>query len=174
MQRRGFLVSVGSAVALAGCLGSAESDDEFDVGMSVDSFRPAEFAVAPGTTVVWKNTSKSTHTVTAVDDGIPDDAEYFASGGYDSLERADDAWYQERGGAIESGETYEHTFAVPGTYSYLCIPHRKYMVGTIEVTEDATRTPSGADGANATNGTAPADATSTTVDATSATDATGN
>ncbi len=148
MRRRAFLASVGGTavtVSVAGCLGSGGSgtaDDEYDIGMSTSAFRPAEFAVAPGTTVVWKNTSKSTHTVTAYESGIPDEADFFASGGFESTQAARDGWLKNSGGGFSSNETYEHTFTVPGTYEYFCIPHEKTgMVGTIEVTENATRTP---------------------------------
>jgi plastocyanin len=147
MRRRAFLASVGGTaltVSVAGCLGSggAGTVDEYDIGMSTSAFRPAEFAVAPGTTVVWKNTSKSTHTVTAYESSIPDAADFFASGGFESTEAARDGWLKNSSGGFSSNETYEHTFTVPGTYEYFCIPHEKTgMVGTIEVTENATRTP---------------------------------
>ncbi|PSQ16092.1 halocyanin [Halobacteriales archaeon QS_8_69_26] len=40
-------------------------------------------------------------------------------------------------GVVAGGETYEHTFAVEGTYEYFCIPHEGAgMVGSIEVTQD--------------------------------------
>ncbi len=148
MRRRAYLATLGAGTAaLAGCLGSGgaeSSEDEYDIGMSTSAFRPVEFAVAPGTTVVWKNTSKSTHTVTAYESAIPDEAEFFASGGFESTQAARDGWFENSGGGFSSGETYEHTFTVPGTYEYFCIPHEKTgMVGTIEVTEDATRTPEG-------------------------------
>ena len=148
MRRRDFLASVGGtavAVSVAGCSGSGgtgTSENEYDIGMSTSAFRPAEFAVAPGTTVVWRNTSGTAHTVTAYDDQIPDSADFFASGDFDSTEAASDAWLQNSGGSIDGGETYEHTFSVPGTYEYFCVPHEGAgMVGTIEVTENATRTP---------------------------------
>jgi plastocyanin len=71
--------------------------------------------------------------VTAYESGIPDEAAYFASGGYDSEEAAREAWTNLEG-AITSGDTYEHTFEVPGTYHYFCIPHeRGGMVGTVTV-----------------------------------------
>lgn len=142
MDRRTFLATVGgTAVALAGCL-SADATAEYDIGMSTNRFLPDAFAVAPGTTVVWKNTSSHAHTVTAYEDRIPEDAAYFASGGYDSEGAARDAWDNSRGGAIDGGRTYEYTFEQPGTYHYVCIPHeRNGMVGTIRVTESATRTP---------------------------------
>jgi plastocyanin len=149
MRRRAFLATVGTAaVGIAGCSevgGSGE--DDYDIGMSISAFRPTEFAVAPGTTVVWKNTSKHSHTVTAYGGDIPEKAEFFASGGYDSQQAAVDGWEGNTGGAIEQGERFTHEFTVPGTYGYYCIPHETNgMVGTIEVTESATRTPEGGSG----------------------------
>jgi len=146
MDRRAFLATVGgSTVALAGCLSAGgQSNGDHDVGMSSSRFLPGEYAVAPGTTVVWKNTSSHSHTVTAYESGIPDEADFFASGDFASLDAARDGWTSGLKGAIETGDAYEHTFTVPGTYKYFCIPHEQNgMIGTIEVTEDATRTPSG-------------------------------
>lgn len=158
MRRRAFLATVGAAtVPLAGCFGSGSSSgtDDYDIGMSVSRFRPGEFAVTPGTTVVWKNTSKSTHTVTAYQNSIPDDAEFFASGGFDSEKAARKAWRQEGGGGIDQQTTYEHTFEVPGTHNYFCIPHEPNgMIGKIVVTDDATRTPEGGSVTVSTDGTA--------------------
>ncbi|MFB6207109.1 MAG: plastocyanin/azurin family copper-binding protein [Haloglomus sp.] len=144
MRRRAFLAGAGAATAaLAGCLGPGRSTDaEYDVGMSTSRFRPTEYAVAPGTTVRWYNTSQSSHTVTAYADGIPAEAAYFASGGHDSEAAAREAWNSSRGGSLAPGDSYEHTFEVPGTYEYFCIPHEPAgMIGVVEVTEDATRTP---------------------------------
>lgn len=138
MDRRTFIGAVGTAttVGFAGCLGSGEPVGEHDIGMSIDSFRPAELRVEPGTTVQWGNTSTHTHTVTAFDDGIPDEAEYFASGGYGNRETAREAWHESRGGGLIQGDTFEHTFEIPGEYEYYCIPHiRADMVGTVIVEE---------------------------------------
>ena len=55
MRRRAFLASVGGTavtVSIAGCSSSGDSgtsENEYDIGMSTSAFRPAEFAVAPGT-----------------------------------------------------------------------------------------------------------------------------
>ncbi|MFB6308231.1 MAG: plastocyanin/azurin family copper-binding protein [Haloarculaceae archaeon] len=143
MDRREFLCGVagGGVLGLAGCLGSASST-EYDIGMSTRKFKPATFAVTPGTTVVWRNTSSQGHTVTAYEDGLPDGADYWASGGFDSEEAAREAWGKDTAGSVFSGETFEHTFEVPGEHAYFCIPHEsRGMVGTVVVTEDATRTP---------------------------------
>jgi plastocyanin len=37
---------------------------------------------------------------------------------------------------VAEGETYEHTFEVPGEYTYVCVPHvGEGMIGTVVVTE---------------------------------------
>jgi plastocyanin len=103
-------------------------------------FEPQELEVRPGDTVVWENVGSQDHSVTAYEDGIPEGADYWASGGFGSEQAARDGWEE---GAIGGGETYEHTFEVEGTHGYFCIPHETVdMVGTIEVTPDApTPTP---------------------------------
>jgi len=139
MDRRAFLAAVGSGatLALAGCLdrGGAAAGDH-DVGMAIDSFRPEELTVEAGTTVEFRNTSSHTHTVTAFQDAYPEGAEYWASGRFDSEEAAIDGWTASREGRIAPGESYEHTFDVPGPYSYYCIPHLDAgMTGSVIVEE---------------------------------------
>lgn len=139
MDRRRFLAGAGAgAVAsLAGCssvLPSAAADD-YDVGMTAQAFRPSEVTVSVGDSVVWENSSTRAHSVTAYADRIPAEAEYFATGGYDSEDAAREAW-DGRNGAISAGERYEHVFEVPGDYTYFCIPHEQAgMVGVIRVEE---------------------------------------
>ncbi|WP_276300692.1 plastocyanin/azurin family copper-binding protein [Halorussus lipolyticus] len=143
MDRRTFLAGSATvtAVGLSGCsalqTGSANVEQgEYDIGMGSAFFRPAEFEISAGETVVWANTGNRRHTVTAYEDQIPDDAEYFASGGFESEEAARDGWMGNFEGRIESGETYEVTFDIPGEYHYFCIPHEPSgMVGKIVVTE---------------------------------------
>lgn len=136
MQRRAFLASVGTAglTAVAGCAGVGGTQG--DILMRATSFDPYEFTVSVGDTVTWYNASSRAHTVTAYENAIPEAAEYFASGGYDDEATARKAWRDELGGGITSGETYSHTFDVPGRYEYVCIPHEQGgMVGTIVVEE---------------------------------------
>lgn len=141
MDRRTFLAT-GTAVAataLAGCGAQASrGSGDYDVGMSNVDFLPSKVTVAPGTTVVWKNTSSSQHTVTAYGSLIPDEADYFASGGFESQQAAQQGWLQGEGGIVQN-ETYEHTFEVPGTYRYFCVPHETAgMKGRVVVSENAT------------------------------------
>lgn len=135
MDRRGFLARAGVAAGagLAGCTSvGGLSEGDFDVGMSQSAFLPQTFEIGVGETVVWGNDSSRPHTVTAYGEEIPPDATYFASGGFDSEQAARDGW--PNAGSIESGETYDHTFEVPGTFGYFCIPHEPAgMVGEIVV-----------------------------------------
>lgn len=144
MDRRGYLatLSAGTAVALAGCTTLADvgerlsGEEEYDIGMSRNAFDPAEYEVRVGDRVVWKNTSGADHTVTALEDSLPEGADYFATGGYDDEETARGAWHDSRGGRLEPRETFSHTFDVPGSYDYICEPHvGAGMVGTIVVAE---------------------------------------
>lgn len=103
--------------------------------MTAQAFKPARLTVTAGDTVVWKNTSTRAHTVTAFADRIPEEAEYFATGGYDTEAAAREAWDGSRG-ALTTGETYAHTFEVPGEYRYFCVPHLTAgMVGVVTVEE---------------------------------------
>lgn len=87
-------------------------------------FAPDTVRVEGGETVRWKNGSVIVHTVTAdpekaTEDGsvqLPDGAESFDSG------------------TLDPEATFEHTFPVPGTYRYFCIPHEgTNMYGTVIV-----------------------------------------
>ena len=124
MKRRRMLAAVGTAASagLAGCSGVL-GDEEYDVGMTATDFVPEELTVVVGTTVVWKNTSARAHTVTAYENLIPEEAAYFASGGYDDEVTARQEWWDDYGGIMESGDTFSHTFEVPGEYGYVCVPH---------------------------------------------------
>lgn len=136
-DRRRFLAGVGTTatVGLAGCLGLFESD-EFDIGMTAAAFSPQTLTVPVGTTVVWKNTSSRSHTVTAYEQPLPEGATFFATGGYETEAAAREAWDTKGEGIITTNETFEYTFEIAGDYPYVCLPHEKSgMVGTIEVTE---------------------------------------
>ena len=71
------------------------------------AYAPARIEVAAGTTIRWTNSDQVDHSVTATD------------GSWDS-------------GIIRPGETWERTFARPGTYDFFCTPH-PFMKGTIMV-----------------------------------------
>ncbi len=88
-------------------------------------FEPDTVRVPVGGTVEWRNTSLLVHTVTgdpakATLEGsarLPEGAEPFDSGN------------------LEPKATFRHTFTVPGTYGYFCIPHEgAKMKGVVIVT----------------------------------------
>ena len=60
------------------------------------TFTPRSITVAPGTTVIWTNSSAVTHNVKG--DG------FFSR-------------------VVEPGDGYRHRFAEPGAYDYLCTFH---------------------------------------------------
>ena len=132
MRRFSLIILAVGSVALSACTGG--SDAKGDVLMLAgQSFSPETLEVKAGDTVVFANDSSESHTVTAYEDKIPQDAEYFASGGAPSEEAARDSLSD---GLLREGDIYEVTFDVPGSYSYFCIPHLgSGMVGDIVVSE---------------------------------------
>jgi plastocyanin len=137
LSRRGFLASVAGAVGVAATGEAAAQENTRTINMTDDLvFAPDSAAVKPGTTVVWENVGSIGHSVTAYEDDIPEEAEFFASGGLDSEQAARDAYPDQ--GDVAGGESYEQTFEVEGTYDYFCIPHESVgMIATLEVTPDA-------------------------------------
>ena len=69
------------------------------------AFAPADLTVIAGTTVTWKNEDDSPHR-------IGDKNGTFKSA------------------ALDTDDTFSHTFAAPGEYPYICTIH-PYMVGKI-------------------------------------------
>lgn len=140
----GTLVVAGS---LAGCASGGDSADNIgggdgggggSPGVTVEMtnellFDPVELSVNVGQTVTWTNVGAVEHTVTAYEDRIPGDAEYFASGGSNGEKAARDAFPKK--GGIAGSESYAVTFKKAGTYEYFCIPHESTgMTGKVEVT----------------------------------------
>ena len=88
------------------------------------TFEPRRLTIAAGESVMWKNTSLLVHTVT----GDPGKATLPTSA---ALPEGADAFDS---GLLETDQTFEHTFTVPGTYRYFCVPHEgASMVGEIVV-----------------------------------------
>ena len=95
-----------------------------DMTGSLLVFEPATIEVKAGQTVVWKNSSREVHTVTAdprqatnaQDVQLPKGAQRFDSG------------------FLNPSQTYEHTFRTPGTYRYVCTLHEvQRMIGQVIV-----------------------------------------
>lgn len=102
----------------------AASEPAAEVTIRNHEYDSGEITIRVGETVVWVNEGGANHTVTAdpelADDPgvsvlLPEGAEPFNSG------------------KIRTGERFAHTFLVPGTYKYFCIPHESRMVGMIHV-----------------------------------------
>jgi plastocyanin len=131
LMRRGI---GGAAAAAAGSAGTATAQTTHTVDMTDGLvFDPDRLTIAPGDTVVWENVGSVGHSVTAYQEEIPDDADYFASGGFDAEQAARDAYPE---GDVPGGESYEHTFEVEGEYGYFCIPHESAgMVAGLTVGE---------------------------------------
>jgi plastocyanin len=94
---RSFGVACALVAALASVPATAQTGGS-TVSMVGISFAPAEVHVAPGTMVIWTNSSQLTHTVTAAD------------GSSDS-------------GDVTPGAMYTQEFDTPGTYPYYCQYH---------------------------------------------------
>ena len=95
-----------------------------DMTGSLLVFEPAVIEIKAGQTVVWKNSSREVHTVTAdpgqatnpQDVELPEGAQRFDSG------------------FLNPTQNYEHTFRKPGTYRYVCTLHEvQRMIGQIVV-----------------------------------------
>ncbi|MDS0220632.1 DUF5059 domain-containing protein [Haloarcula sp. S1AR25-5A] len=110
-------------------------DADHVVDMEAVAFAPEELTVSVGDTVAWEHVGGEPHSVTAVEDEIPSEATYWASGGFESESAAREGW--ENGeGAVQSGQSYVHTFETAGEHGYVCIPHEAAgMVGTVIVEE---------------------------------------
>ena len=123
-----------AAVSVAGCIaGCASAPQSLPnqpapaavVEMHFHSFEPKTVTIKAGQAVLWRNTTPVIyHTVTAdpklaakpQDVLLPTGVEPFDSG------------------KVSAGNSYEHVFAVPGTYKYFCQPHESHgMVGEVIV-----------------------------------------
>lgn len=127
-------VAAGFLGSLAGCSRGSGGSNRRTVTMTDGlDFDPETVRIDVGTTVVWENPSSSNHTVTAVGETLPESANYFASGGFDSESAARNG---DGEGLVAPDETYSHTFRVPGEFDYVCLPHETTgMTGTVVVEE---------------------------------------
>lgn len=126
-MKRSFLCLL--FVAFVSCQG--QPPDTTLPSMSNHKFTPETTQISSGGVVKWFNDTEEAHTVTAVEDSLPDGAEYFSSGDASSEDEATDDL---AGELIEPGESFEWTFEEPGTYRYYCIPHETDgMVGSVVV-----------------------------------------
>lgn len=118
-----------AAAFLLGCAGSHGSDPAQSNLVKMTNglkYEPREITIAVGETVHWKNVSLMAHTVTA-------DASLAKRPGNVELPAGAEPF---NSGNIGSGKEFSHTFTVPGTYKYFCIPHETSgMTGTVIVNQ---------------------------------------
>jgi plastocyanin len=100
-------------------------DAAVEVTMTDDlRFMPDTVRIQVGQTVAWTNTTPLPHTVTAHPDRVRDPAQVLLPEGAEPFDS----------GFMFEGDVFRHTFTVPGTYDYVCVPHDMApMVGTIIV-----------------------------------------
>jgi plastocyanin len=153
VSRRDLLRGAAGVTAVTGTSGvvAAQEGQTHVVDMTDELvFAPDSITIAPSDTVVWENVGTIGHTVTAYEDDIPEEATFFATGGFDTEGDARSAYSvgDPESGDVLGGESFEHTFEVTGTYEYFCIPHESVgMLGTVEVVPGG-----GADGSDGEGG----------------------
>ena len=87
-------------------------------------FKPTRVVVHASDTVEWQNKSTLPHTVTADARRAAEGKEVILPPGAEPFDS----------GEIAAGGTYRHTFTVPGTYKYICVPHADLgMIGEVSV-----------------------------------------
>jgi plastocyanin len=97
-------------LSTAGEAVSAAAASPATVDIDNFAFTPAALTVTAGTTVTWKNEDDSPHRIGN------------KNGTFKSA-------------ALDTDDTFSHTFTVPGEYAYICTIH-PYMAGTIIVKSD--------------------------------------
>lgn len=124
--------TIGALCGLALPLVTSAAESGATVQMVRVSFQPEEVTIRQGETVEWQNASRLTHSVTIepgetrrLDDPTNDPTQIarFPEGAepFDS-------------GDIPPGGRFRYTFAVPGSYRYICTHHKwAGMVGTVVV-----------------------------------------
>ena len=113
------------------------------VQMGIHEYYPELLRIRVGDSVGWVNGTGIAHAITGENGGevvpegadreFPEEANYFASGGFDSTEAAMRSWINGREGDIIPSEPFVHTFETPGEYPYLCLLHKLWMRGTVIV-----------------------------------------
>jgi plastocyanin len=150
MDRR-TLIATAAVVFTGGCAGGGSNTDSgspSDTDTDTDEIRaeadavvvmtnepafdPRVVEIATGETVAWVNESSIAQSVTANGDEIPEDADYFASGG-SGRESIASVLYPIRG-VVRPDETFTHTFETPGVYEYYSIrSEHRGMAGRVVV-----------------------------------------
>jgi len=104
---------VAAAIPAVGAGGAAAVAAARTMTVQIDNFTfaPADLTVSAGTTVTWKNADDSPHRIAD------------KNGAYSSA-------------ALDTDDSFSHTFTTPGVYNYFCSIH-PYMVGKITVKPSA-------------------------------------
>jgi len=129
-----FVLGLAGIMLVAGCArpGAVTAAHKSMTGdalvtMSGFDFVPKHVTIRAGQTVEWNNTAAlESHTVTA-DPALAKKKDSVilpaGAGTFDS-------------GDMAPGDVFRHTFTIPGTYRYFCIPHERMgMIGEIEVSK---------------------------------------
>ena len=103
----GLLLLAGLTQVLAGETAVKAAASPATVNIDNFAFAPATLTVTAGTTVTWKNEDDSPHRIGDKDGTL-------------------------KSAALDTDDTFSHTFAAPGEYPYICTIH-PYMVGKIIV-----------------------------------------
>jgi plastocyanin len=103
----GLLAAAIPAIGAGGVASVAAAARTTTVEIANFAFAPKDLTVTAGTTVTWKNADDSPHRIADT------------NGAYASA-------------ALDTEDSFSHTFATPGVYRYFCSIH-PYMKGTIVV-----------------------------------------
>jgi plastocyanin len=103
----GLLAAALPAVGAGSAVMVAAAAPSATVEIANFKFAPLDLTVSAGTTVIWKNADDSPHRVADI------------NGAYASA-------------ALDTDDSFSHTFATPGVYRYICSLH-SYMKGEIVV-----------------------------------------
>lgn len=110
------VITILAGVVVAGCGGDDQGEEPGsaaqpsggdEVSIDGNAYEPADIVITAGSEVAWVNDDSATHTVTADDDSFGSEQ-------------------------LAEGDTFTHTFAEPGEFSYTCDIH-PFMHGTVTV-----------------------------------------
>ena len=96
-----------------------------------DVFKPETVTITAGQTVRWENRGKKDEHNVTDDAKLADDAKDV------SMPTGASPFHS---GKIKPGDSFEQQFDVPGTYDYVCVPHKELgMKGRVVVVERPTK-----------------------------------
>jgi plastocyanin len=116
MPRARLLIPLALLLLLVLAAPAAAADWRVDV-MEDFTFQPSERQIAVGDSVTW----------------------YFNAAGHTStsVKGQPDSWNSAANGSTNNvGDAFPKVFNTPGRYQYVCIPHRAFMKGVIQVGTD--------------------------------------